>query len=193
MSGFPSPAAWRAACQTDPVLSVWSGAWSACFAIESGSEAVSFDFVDGRVQPGDGEASFTLTAPAAIWAKFLLPVPPRHHHGIFALMYRVPEFAINCDMVAFMQHAHLARRVLEIGKWLALGEAGPTPATLAPRRGQRAIPKVMGGYVPVTAGGSTFQIYYETAGTGLDVLCMHTAGADGRQFHGLMADPRITA
>ncbi|HWZ68506.1 MAG TPA: alpha/beta fold hydrolase, partial [Stellaceae bacterium] len=22
-------------------------------------------------------------------------------------------------------------------------------------------------------------------------LCMHTAGADGRQFHGLMADPRI--
>ena len=31
------------------------------------------------------------------------------------------------------------------------------------------------------------------SGTGRDVLCMHTAGADGRQFHGLMADPRITA
>ena len=39
----------------------------------------------------------------------------------------------------------------------------------------------------------TYQIYYETAGNGRDVLCMHTAGADGRQFHGLMADPRITA
>ena len=37
----------------------------------------------------------------------------------------------------------------------------------------------------------TYQIYYETAGSGRDVLCMHTAGSDGRQFHGLMADSRI--
>jgi pimeloyl-ACP methyl ester carboxylesterase len=51
---------------------------------------------------------------------------------------------------------------------------------------------VQGRYVPVTAGGVTYQVYYETAGAGRDVLCMHTAGADGRQFHGLMADPRIT-
>ena len=107
-------------------------------------------------------------------------------------MYRVPEFAIQGDTLAFMQHAHLARRVLEIGKWLALGHAAPAPATLAPRGGNRAVPRVSGGYVPVTAGGTTYQIYYETAGSGRDVLCMHTAGADGRQFHGLMADARIT-
>ncbi len=54
------------------------------------------------------------------------------------------------------------------------------------------MPKVQGGYVPVTVGGVTYQIYYETAGSGRDVLCMHTAGSDGRQFHGLMADERIT-
>ena len=55
------------------------------------------------------------------------------------------------------------------------------------------MPAVSGGYVPVTVQGVTYQIYYESAGSGRDVLCMHTAGADGRQFHGLMADPRITA
>jgi len=82
--------------------------------------------------------------------------------------------------------------VLDIGKWLAMGKTGPAPAHLAPRGGKRAVPSVTGGYVPVTAGDTTYQIYYETAGTGQDVLCMHTAGADGRQFHGLMADPRIT-
>ena len=49
-------------------------------------------------------------------------VPPRHHHGIFAMMYRLPEFAIHGEQLAFMQHAHVARRVLEIGKWLALGD-----------------------------------------------------------------------
>jgi pimeloyl-ACP methyl ester carboxylesterase len=52
-------------------------------------------------------------------------------------------------------------------------------------------PKVQGGYVPVTVGGVTYQIYYETAGSGRDLLCMHTAGSDGRQFHGLMADSHI--
>ena len=108
------------------------------------------------------------------------------------MLYRVPEFQIDGEMLAFMQHAHLARRVLEIGKWLALGTAAPAPVSLAPRGGQRAVPAVTGGYVPVTVGGTTYQIYYETAGAGRDLLCLHTAGADGRQFHGLMADPRIT-
>jgi pimeloyl-ACP methyl ester carboxylesterase len=82
------------------VLSVWSGPWSACFAIESDEVSVLFDFVDGQVRSGDGTALFTLAAPGTIWAKFLLPVPPRHHHGIFPMMYRVLEFAIGGSTVA---------------------------------------------------------------------------------------------
>jgi pimeloyl-ACP methyl ester carboxylesterase len=192
MNTFPPATVWREACRNDPVLAVWEGPWSACFAIESDGVAVSFDFVDGCVQLSDGSPLFSLTTSAAVWSKFLEALPPRHHHGIFAMLYRVPEFQIAGEMVAFMQHAHLSRRVLDIGKWLALGHSGLAPATLAPRGGERAKPKVTGGYVPVTVGGTTYQIYYETAGVGRDVLCMHTAGADGRQFHGLMADPRIT-
>ncbi len=192
MNTFPNAALWRTVCAADPVMGVWSGAWSACFAIATDGAAVTFDFVDGVLQPGGGVPSFTLSAPSTIWSKFLEPIPPRHHQGIFAMMYRLPEFTIEGDMHAFMQFAHLARRVLEIGKWLALGNAGPTPVTLAPRGGPRPIPEVTGGYVPVTVGGTTYQIYYETAGAGQDILCMHTAGADGRQFHGLMADKRIT-
>ena len=192
MRPFSAAAVWRAACRHDPALSVWAGEWSACFAIECDAEAVSFDFVNGVVQPSDGAPSFSLAAPGAVWEKFLEPVPPRHHHGIFAMLYRVEKFQIKGDMLAFMQHAHLARRVLEIGKWLALGRASPAPVSLAPRGGKRAVPMVTGGYVPVTVADTTYQIYYETAGSGRDLLCMHTAGADGRQFHGLMADPCIT-
>jgi pimeloyl-ACP methyl ester carboxylesterase len=193
MSRFPDAATWRAACAGDASLAAGAGPWSVCFAIASDADTTVFAIADGKVQPGTGTPAFTLAAPAVVWAKFLLPVPPRHHQGIFAMHYRVPEFCIQGDQLAFMQHAHIARRVLEIGKWLALGHTLPVPVTLAPRQGPRAVPKVQGGYVPVTAGGATYQIYYETAGTGRDVLCMHTAGSDGRQFHGLMADPRITA
>jgi pimeloyl-ACP methyl ester carboxylesterase len=192
MSSFPDAASWRAACAGDATLAAWAGPWSVCFAIASGPDTTVFNLVDGKVQPDGGDPAFTLAAPAPVWAKFLQPVPPRHHHGIFAMHYRIPEFTIQGEQLVFMQHAHVARRVLEIGKWLALGNALPVPVSLAPREGPRAVPKVQGGYVPVTAGGVTYQIYYETAGTGRDVLCMHTAGSDGRQFHGLMADSRIT-
>jgi pimeloyl-ACP methyl ester carboxylesterase len=193
MSTFPQAAVWRAACAGDASLDAWAGPWSVCFAIASGPDTTVFSVVDGKVQAGGGEPAFTLGGAAAVWEKFLLPVPPRHHHGIFAMHYRVPEFAIQGDQLAFMQHAHIARRVLEIGKWLALGLALPVPVSLAPREGPRAVPKVQGAYVPVTVDGVTYQIYYETAGSGRDVLCMHTAGSDGRQFHGLMADDRITS
>ena len=100
-------------------------------------------------------------------------------HGIFAMHYRVPEFSIGGDQLTFMQHAHVARRVLEIGKWLAHGYKGPG----AVRAWHRATacdpsPRSPAATFPVTLGHTTYQIYYETVGTGRDVLCMHTAGSD---------------
>ncbi len=193
MTGFPDAAVWREACAADAVLGNWAGPWAVCFAIASGRGTTVFNFAEGRLAADSGAPVFTLAAPETIWAKFLEPVPPRHHHGIFAMMYRLPEFSIQGDQLAFMQHAHVARRVLEVGKWLALDRALPVPVSLHPREDARAVPAVTGRYVPVTVDGVTYQIYSESAGSGQDVLCMHTAGADGRQFHGLMADPRIVA
>ncbi|MBS0643757.1 MAG: alpha/beta hydrolase [Proteobacteria bacterium] len=194
MIHFPDAAAWRKACAHDATLHAWEGAWSVSFAITSGSDTAVFNVVNGKVQQHEGRTpAFTLAAPTAVWTKFLQEVPPRHHHGMFAMHYRVPEFAITGDELAFMQHAHVVRRVLEVGKWLAHGYKGPTPASLAPRDGLRPIPEVTGRYVPVTLGHTTYQIYYETVGTGRDVLCLHTAGSDARQFHGLMAEADVIA
>src|SRR4029079_5126456 len=95
-------------------------------------------FAEGEVAVGSGTPAFILAAPEATWARFLEPVPPRHHQCIFAMMYRLPEFAIQGDELAFIQHAHVARRVLEVGKWLALGRAIPAPAAAHPRGGARA-------------------------------------------------------
>ncbi len=193
MTAFPDPATWRAACADDAVLAAWAGPWSVCFAIERDGIATVFTLEDGRVQPEAGTPAFTLSAPGSVWEKFLQPIPPRHYHGIFAMLYRVPEFAIGGDQLTFMQHAHLARRILDIGKWLAFGRPTPVPVWLNPSTGPRPTPAVTGRYAPVTAAGTRYQVYYETAGTGRDILCLHTAGADARQFHGLMADPRLTA
>lgn len=193
MNRFPEISAWRRACMDDAVLAAWAGPWSVCFAVQTDAAVRAFSLRDGRMLDEGGTPVFSLRAPGAVWSRFLEPVPPRHHHGIFAMMYRVPDFAIDGDTLCFMQHAHIARRVLEIGKWLALGNSGPVPVSLQPRGGARPIPAGRGGYVPVTARGTTYQVYYEAAGEGRDVLCLHTAGADARQFHGLMAEPGVTA
>ena len=115
MTGFPDAASWRHACTGDASLAAWAGAWSVCFAIASGGERTVFNLVEGRVVTGDVTPAFTLSAPAEIWAKYLQPIPPRHHQGIFAMLYRVPEFRVEGDQLTFMQHAHVVRRVLEIG------------------------------------------------------------------------------
>jgi len=193
MNTFPDTGTWRAACAVDAVLAAWAGPWSVCFAVQSDSTVTAFAVVDGSVQPDDGTPAFTVRAPSHIWAKFLQPVPPRHHHGLFAMMYRVPEFGIDGDTLTYMQHVHVVRRVLEIGKWLALGKTSPVPASLQPRTGALPVPVASGRYVPVVANGVSYPVYYETAGHGRDLLCLHTAGADARQFHGLMADARITS
>jgi GNAT superfamily N-acetyltransferase len=93
MNTFPSATEWRAACRDDPVLEVWSGSWSACFAIESDGAAVTFDFVDGHIQTGDGVPLFTLAAPGAIWDKFLAPVPPGAGTGTTILRLAEEEAA----------------------------------------------------------------------------------------------------
>jgi len=51
---------------------------------------------------------------------------------------------------------------------------------------------IVGRYVHVAIEGRAHRIYFEEAGQGIPLVCLHTAGADGRQFRHMMADPAIT-
>src|ERR1700691_1214676 len=51
---------------------------------------------------------------------------------------------------------------------------------------------IVGRYVNVMLGGRAHRIYFEEAGQGIPLLCLHTAGADGRQYRHLMTDKVIT-
>ena len=52
---------------------------------------------------------------------------------------------------------------------------------------------IIGRYMPLDLFGRPHRIYVEEAGEGTPLLCLHTAGADGRQYRALMNDPRVTA
>ena len=51
----------------------------------------------------------------------------------------------------------------------------------------------IGRYLHLDLFGRQHRIYVEEAGQGTPLLCLHTAGADGRQYRALMNDARVTA
>jgi len=54
------------------------------------------------------------------------------------------------------------------------------------------IDPIIGRYLHVSLAGRPHRIYFEEAGRGIPLVCLHTAGADGRQFRHLMTDPAVT-
>ncbi len=54
------------------------------------------------------------------------------------------------------------------------------------------IEPIAGRYLRLTLDGRDHRLYFEEAGQGIPLLCLHTAGADARQFRHLMNDAAIT-
>ena len=52
---------------------------------------------------------------------------------------------------------------------------------------------IVGRYVYVQCEGKTYRTYYEEHGEGIPLVCLHTAGTDGRQYRHQLCDPDITA
>lgn len=53
------------------------------------------------------------------------------------------------------------------------------------------IEPITGQYAHIDIGGQTHRIYFEQAGQGIDLLCLHTAGSDGRQYRALLNDSDV--
>ena len=188
-------ARWQALCDADATLAHRLPGASARFAIQQPGLAVTLDFSESRLRLVEGsDAPTQFHADAQTWSRFLSTMPPRHHHNLFAMRMRVPGFSMEGDALAWAQHAHLLRRALDLGRWVARGETGPAPASLRPILGTATpCPPAQGRYVTVRVSGKDHVVYGESSGTGRPILGLHTAGSDSRQFHRLMSEPRLAA
>lgn len=52
---------------------------------------------------------------------------------------------------------------------------------------------IIGRYIHVPVMGRQCRIYFEEAGQGIPLLCLHTAGSDARQFRHMLCDEAITS
>lgn len=55
-----------------------------------------------------------------------------------------------------------------------------------------SIEPIVGRYMNLQIAGVDHRIYFEEAGEGIPLLCMHTAGSDGRQYREMLNDAELT-
>lgn len=55
-----------------------------------------------------------------------------------------------------------------------------------------AFEPIVGRYLDVSIAGEVCRVYTEEAGNGIPLVCLHTAGADSRQFRHLQCDAAVT-
>eukprot|EP01031_Cornospumella_fuschlensis_P048610 gene48610-59525_t len=112
-------ARWQALGDADATLRHRLPGAGGRFALRQPGLAVTLDFTDGQLRLAEGgEAPTVFSADATTWERFLQPVPPRHHQNLLAMRMRVPDFSAEGDQLAWAQHVHLIRRVLDLGRWL---------------------------------------------------------------------------
>ena len=51
---------------------------------------------------------------------------------------------------------------------------------------------IVGRYIQIESDGRQYRLYFEEAGEGIPLVCLHTAGADARQWRHLLNDDEIT-
>ena len=54
------------------------------------------------------------------------------------------------------------------------------------------IEAIVGRYLHLELEGRAHRLYFEEAGQGIPLLCLHTAGSDGRQYRAVLNDAEIT-
>jgi pimeloyl-ACP methyl ester carboxylesterase len=198
----PFPASWLAEYQqrinADTEMAVIGRWFTVAFSLASDTRRVILRFERGRLvevveSPRlDVRAAFGFRASPEIWAKFLAARPEPLYHDVFALLMRVPEFILDGDTLVAMQHARALHRAM------TLMRAGRRPDSSAATSGEVPftsssveIEPIVGRYLNVPIDGVSHRVFVEEAGSGVPLLCLHTAGADSRQFRHLMNDTAV--
>jgi len=157
------------------------------FTVSSGDTAATVRVGEGiAVEPGAAAgAAFSLAASPESWAAFAEAVPPVGFQSLVG-MQRVGHLRVEGDLLAF------ARNLLFLEQFFAVLRPLVGPQQRLAAVGEPVIEPVIGRYLRLDLNGRPHRIYFEEAGAGIPLLCLHTAGADGRQYRALLNDPAIT-
>jgi pimeloyl-ACP methyl ester carboxylesterase len=162
------------------VIGVRSGAEQ--WAVRLGVEPIA-------VEAGAAAApDITLEASPETWRQFAAAVPPVGYQSLNGMM-RIGHLKVAGNMLEFGRHLTLIEDV-----FAAVRGPRPRPERPVPV-GTPRIEAVTGRYLHLDIEGRPHRVYFEEAGPpdAVPLLCLHTAGSDGRQYRAVLNDPVITA
>ncbi|TDZ30693.1 hypothetical protein C8035_v001946 [Colletotrichum spinosum] len=184
----------RAFCGTPSLLDTVVFGWRSAVS----DAAVLCTVQPGSVAVGTGsrqDAAFALSAPPHAWEQFYEPLPKPPYQSFWAMLgqnIRQDGVEVVGDENLFVSYAAIVRRVLELSHEALNGPVQEDPLPEPPLEDD----PIVGKYVHVSSPvwGRT-RIFYEQSGDAgrPDIVFLHTAGSDSRQYHGVMSDPRMLA
>jgi pimeloyl-ACP methyl ester carboxylesterase len=166
------------------------------FLLEADGAAWLCRVVEGRIERVERGPflmrafSFAIRASRESWQRFWEPVPAPGYHDLFA-MSKNGHARIEGDLLPLMTHLRYVQDVLAAPR--RRPDASRPQQTTLDQSGPATIEPIVGRYVRLSFQDRPHRIYFEEAGQGLPLVCLHTAGADGRQYRHLLNDPDVTA
>ncbi len=190
----PDPVEFAAACAADGEMRLAVRYWTGGLRLEVGDSTTGFTVVNGEITAGvpeEGEGVITITGPVELWAPLMEPVPPRYAQ--ISVLLALGEAGLqrgDTDPLLLWQYLPAVERASELlrapaseaDRQTGVDESGPLPRHDSP----------VGRYIHLEIDGHDHRIYYEEAGSGVPLLCQHTAGANSLQYRHLFESSEIT-
>jgi pimeloyl-ACP methyl ester carboxylesterase len=183
----------------DGEFGLMAAGWDGAIVLICGAEFFQVSLAGGRptavlpaaAVPEPTQDLVVIAAEPEAWRDFLSaePVPP--YSDLFGA-----QRAQRMDVAPVLTTAPRHSAVRRFG-WLlreAVGQPAVTPPSSSPPpRAHGDHDDTVGRYVNLDVEGVRHRIFYEEAGTGVPLLCHHTAAADARQWRHLLEDRRVTS
>ncbi len=156
------------------------------FVLKRGGDATTVTVGNGvtvaaGAAPG---ASFTLVATPDAWKAYAEALPPVGYQSLVG-MQRMGHLAVEGDVLSWGRHMLFVEQLMA-----AVRPPVPQPTVAAVDK--PTFDPIVGRYLRFTFRGRPHRLYVEEAGQGIPLLCLHTAGSDGRQYRAVLNDPEIT-
>jgi len=189
----------------DGEFGLMTAGWTGSIVVRSGTAAWLVALDGGR--PGEvtvpaqvpvpSQDTVVISADPQSWREFLAPAAVPPYSDLFGAQ-RGGRMTVEPLLATAPRHNAVRR----FG-WLLRSAAQTTAPTAGrpphphnpphPHRTAGEHDDAVGRYVHLAVAGVPYRIYYEQAGSGIPLLCHHTAAADARQWRHLLADRRVTS
>ena len=171
----------------NPAIALRGAKAQVCLCLNIGENSEFVTIADGVASVTDGKApnapDITLSASREAWEEYLSPVPKRGFQTI-AGMSECGHLEISGNFLKFYQYLMLIETLFG-----ALRDQTTATVDLV---GAPRFEPITGRYLHLDIAARPHRIYVEEAGQGIPLVCLHTAGADGRQYRALLNDAEIT-